>query len=189
LWSGSFLNNFAQQIEDTRPIQTVPHYILLLNPQTDEGGHVITVAGDIEAKVTSNWQFSTKYFDAVSSAGIWSFDGSMVFDDSEELFIKSITKYVLGTGDPQINTPTPAIQTSVLTGSIDPNDITIDNSGYQFEFIVPKLMIQDGITELGLYVPGIPDDLMIVGKFPKIDMDGQVELRIVVKVFKEDLSV
>lgn len=191
LWSGGFLDNFAQQVEDTRPVHTVPHYILLLNPKTDEHGHVIEVAGGTKSRVTSNWQYSRKFFDAVGSGQIWTFDsGLMTFDDSAQVFIKSITQWVLGTGNypSHIDTSTgPSIDHPVLTGSIDPDDITIDHEKCQFEFIVPKSTIQSGLSELGLYIPGLPT-LVLVATFPKVDLDGRVEFRIVVQVSTDDLS-
>lgn len=189
LWYGSWLDNFAQQIEDTRPVHTVPHYILLLNPKTDEYRHKIEVSGGIKTKLTSGWQFSTKYFDMVESGDSWTFDsGGMVFDSSETAFVQSITKWTLGTGAMIDSSSGPAIQHAVLTGTIDISDIVIDSEKYQFEFIVPKTTIQSGITELGLSIPGILDTLVLVSNFPKIDLDGQVEMRVVVQVYKSDLS-
>lgn len=189
LWYGSWLDNFAQQIEDTRPIHTVPHYILLLNPKTDEYRHKIEVSGGIKTKLTSGWQFSTKYFDMVGSGQAWTFDsGAMTFDSSETAFIQSITKWTLGTGAMIDNSAGPQIQHAVLTGTIDVADITIDSEKYQFEFIIPKSVIESGITELGLSIPGTPDTLVLVSNFPKIDLDGRVEMRVVVQVYKSDLS-
>jgi len=192
LWSGPWLDNFAQQIEDTRPVHTVPHYILLLNPKTDEYRNKIEVSGKIKTKITSDWQFSTKYFDMVGGGQAWSFDSSeMTFDSSEEAFIQSITKWTLGTGAAIDNSSGPAIQHPVLTGTIDVSDIVIDSEKYQFEFIVPKSVVQAGITELGLYIPGVAgvgDTLVLVSNFPKIDLDGRAEMRAAVQVFKSDLS-
>jgi len=191
LWSKDFLDNFAQQLEDTRPVHTVPHYILLLNPKTDEYGHVIEVDGGIKARVTLNWQYGTKYFDAVKSGHIWTFDsGLMTFDSSAEVIIRSITQWVLGTGNYPSHIDTsagPSIDHPVLTGSIDLDDIVIDSEKYQFEFIVPKSTVQSGLSELGLYIPGVPT-LVFVATFPKVDLDGRVEFRVCVQVYKRDLS-
>lgn len=192
LWYRDYLDNIKVQVEETRPVHTVPHYLLLLNPKTDERGNLITVSGDIKAKITGNWEYSTKYFDAVNSGEKWNFDdGSMIFDASEESYIKGITKWVLGTGNYpcQIAASDADIQIPALTGSIALDDITITNEKYEFEFIVPKSTVQYGISELGLYIPGSPDKLVLLSCFPKIDKTDDTELRVVVEIFKEDLSV
>jgi hypothetical protein len=192
LWYSSDGDNLIEQIEETRPVHTVPHYFLLLNPQTDELGHLVESDGNIQAKVTSDWQFGTKYFDALGSGDAWQFDnGSMTFDFDETTFIKSITKWVLGTGNYPggISSTATSVETPVLSGTIDLDDITIYDNYYEFEFIVPKSTVQAGITELGLYIPGVPDSLVVLSAFPKIDKTNGYELRVVVQVWKEDLSV
>jgi hypothetical protein len=181
LWRATYLNNLIAQVEKTRPVHTVPHYLLLLNPKTDELGHTIEVDGGIRTKVLGNWEFSTKYFDMVG-AGAWNFDDGTVFDQSTTGFINSITKYVFGTGG-SFNISSP-----VITGSIDPADITITEEKIVFEFILPKSEVQNGINELGLYSTGSGGSLVLSSVFPKIDKANNVELRVVVEVFKTDLS-
>jgi hypothetical protein len=192
LWVSTDADNLIEQIEETRPVHTVPHYLLLLSPKTDELGNIINVAGNIQTKVTSDWVFGTKYFDGVGSAGAWNFDnGSMSFDYDETTFIQSITKWVLGTGNYPggLSSSVVSVETPALTGTIDLSDISIFEDYYEFEFIVPKATVQSGITELGLYVPGAPDTLMVLSAFPKIDKIANVELRVVVQVWKKNLSV
>jgi len=188
LWYNNYLANFATLVEETRPVHTVPHYLIFLNPKTDEFGNVITVDGGIKAKVTANWQFGIKYFDAVGSGDAWSFDdGSMIFDYDFTSFIKSITTWVLGTGNypSQISDSTADVQNPVLTGSIDPDDITIFDDKYSFEFIVSKVTVGNNLSELGLY---IGSTLVILSTFPKINKTNDVELRVVVEIYKKDLS-
>lgn len=189
LWYEGLSDNFIALVEKTRPVHTVPHYMILLNPKTDERGNAIEVSGNIITKITSNWEVSQRYFDEVSS-GSWTFDGgTMTFDSSDEIFVKTITKWVLGTGNygGDVSATDFDIQNPVLTGNIDVSDITLDADKITFEFIVPKATVQDGITELGLYIEGT-DTLVLASVFPKIDKGSDVELRVVVEVYKEDLS-
>jgi len=184
LWLTSYLDNLYLKLEETRPVHTVPHYLLLLNPKTDEFGNEIKVSGDIDTKVFSDWQFSTKYFDGQTSSEIWDFDDGTYFDESEEGFINSITKWKLGNGGKDIS-DSDFYVTTVLEGDID--NITITDEKIIFEFIVPKSEIQDDINELGLYIPGAPDTLVVGSSFPKIDKDDRVEIHVVVEVYKKSL--
>lgn len=181
LWRETYLDNLVAQVEKTRPVHTVPHYLLLLNPKTDELGHIIEVDGEIRTKVLGSWEFSTKYFD-MAGAEEWNFDDGTVFDQSTTGFINSITKYVLGTGNSY------SISNPVLEGTIEAADITITEEKITFEFIVPKTEVQDGINELGLYSTGSDGTLVLSSIFPKIDKANNVELRVVVEIFKSDLS-
>jgi len=192
LWQSAYLGNFLAQIEETRPVHTVPHFLLLLNPKTDEFGHIIQTDGETKAKVTSSWTYGAKYFDIIGSGDAWAFDDdSMTFDTSAEAFIKSITTWVLGTGNYpcHLSDSSLAIEAPALTGTIDTDDITITDEYFQFEFIVPKSEVQSGLSELGLYIPGSPDTLVLASCFPKVDKTSDVELRVVVQVFKKDLTV
>jgi len=192
LWPQNYLSNLITQVEETRPVHTVPHYLMLLNPKTDERGNIIEVDGGIKTKVAINWEAGIKYFDAVGSLNTWSFDDStMIFDASEITFIKSITKWVLGTGNYPciLGNSDVIVENPVLTGTIAQEDINIYDDRYEFEFIVPKATVQNDISELGLYIPGAPDRLVIISCFPKIIKTSDLELRVVVQVYKEDLSV
>jgi hypothetical protein len=188
LWEVSNLNNLLDKVNETRPVHTVPHYFLLLNPKTDEFGHIIEVDGEIFTKITGNWEPSTKYFDMAGS-NAWNFDDGTHFDQSAEGFVKSITKWVLGTGDVVNHLGDPGVDliSPVTTGSIDPDDIVISDEKITFEFIVPKAVVQSGITELGLYVPGVSDILVLASGFPRIDKDSRVELHVIVEVYKKSL--
>ena len=114
----------------------------------------------------------------------------MSFDSDETSFIQSITKWVLGTGNVNgLDSSTLTVEIPVLTGTISVDDITIYDDRYTWEFIVPKATVQEGITELGLYIPGGGDTLVVLSTFPIIDKANDVELRVLVEVFKSDLSV
>lgn len=181
LWRSTYLDNLIAQVEKTRPVHTVPHYLLLLNPKTDELGHIIEVDGEIRTKVLGSWEYSTKYFD-MTGANAWTFDDGTVFDQSTTGFINSITRYVLGTGGSY------AISNPVIEGTIDAADITITEEKIVFEFILPRSEVQDGINELGLYSTGSGGTLVLASIFPKIDKANNVELRVVVEIYKSDLS-
>lgn len=189
LWRSSYLNNFYKHVERTRPVHTVPHYMLLLNPKTDELGHVIEVDGEIKTRVLGDWELSTKYFDMQESDDIWNFDDGIHFDQSETGFIKSITKWVLGTGNYPCDLDEPGfdLENPVRWGTIEGEDIIITDEKIIFEFTVPKVIVQSGISELGLYIPGTPDKLVVASCFPRIDKDSRVQLRVSVEVFKKDL--
>jgi len=181
LWRAEYLDNLIAQIEKTRPVHTVPHYLLLLNPKTDELGHVIEVDGEIQTKVRGDWEYSTKYFD-MTGDDAWQFDDGTTFDESTTGFINSITKYVFGTGGSfDISNP-------VIEGTIDTADITVTEEKIVFEFILEKSEVQAGINELGLYSSDSEGALVLSSIFPKIDKANNVELRVVVEVFRSDLS-
>jgi len=188
LWETDLLDNLYDKIEETRPVHTVPHYVLLLNPKTDEFGNVVEVDGEIRTKVLGDWELSIKYFDEDDSDGSWYFDDDMYFDESSETFIKSITKWVVGTGDPDIDGSLFAIENEALSGTIDADDITISDEKVTFEFKIQKSVIQGNISELGLFVPGVVDKLVVGSVFPKINKDSRVELRVLVEVYRKDLS-
>jgi hypothetical protein len=192
LWRSSFGDNFIAKVNETRPVHTVPHILILLNPKTDEFGNVIETNGEIRSKVTSDWQYGAGYFDRPGSQNEWQFDdGGVGFDSSAEGFISSITKWVLGTGNYPCDlesSATSSLEFPALEGTIDSDNITIEDEYFQFEFIVPKEIEQDDISELGLYIPGSPDTLVFLSCFPKIQKTDDVELRVVVQVYKSDLS-
>lgn len=186
LWKRTYLDNFYTNVELTRPVHTVPHYILFLNPKTDEFGHVIEVSGDIQTRVLSNWEVTTKYFDTVESP--WYFDDlTTYFDESVTSFLHSITKWVLGTGSGNINSDSWTPVTPVLQGTIDNDNIIVDDEKVSISFVVSKATTQNGIRELALYTT---DDKIVLGSvFPSIDKGPRVELKVTVQIYKENLSL
>jgi hypothetical protein len=186
LWNGDKLGNLILKVEETRPVHTVPNYFIGLKPKTDEFGNVIEVAGEIKTKIMSNWEVTTKYFDAIGTEA-WNFDAGINFDESTEAYVKSMTKWVLGTGNGNIEDSGFDITNPVLTGSIDPDNITISVDKILFEFILPKSVVQNNITELGIYIPGSSDTLVLASTFPKINLDGTISLRVVVEVDRSNL--
>jgi len=188
LWYSSLFGNLIEKVEEVRPVHTVPHFLVRLAPKTDEFGHVVEVLGQIKSRVMGNWVPLTKYFNMVGSFQAWNLNDGTYFNQSGDAFVKTITKWVLGTGASDITDPGFTILNPVLTGSIDPDNITSDNEKYTIEFLVPKTAIQDGLRELGLYVPGSPDQLVVGATFPLINKSDDVEIRVVVQVYKADLT-
>lgn len=188
LWDASYLDNLYNKVEETRPVHTVPHYILLVNPKTDEFGHIVEVDGEILSKVTGNWEYSTRYLDETDSDKAWNLNDGIFIDTSETSFLQSITKWVVGTGTGDITSPGWVPVNPVLSGSIDVSSIVISDDKITFEFIIPKAIVQAGIREVGLYVPGVPDVLVAGATFPPIEKDGRTELRLVFEVHKKDLG-
>jgi hypothetical protein len=125
----------------------------------------------------------------MGSPDAWNFDDGIKFDQSQDSFINTINKWVLGTGNYPCLTGTDAhtdVETPVLEGSI--TDIEITDEKITWTFIVPKATVQAGITELGLYTQDTDGNPMILSCFPKIDKGSDVELRVVVEMYKKDLS-
>jgi len=184
LWKIAYLDNFYDNVESTRPVHTVPHYVLFLNPKTDEFENVIEVSGNIQTRVFPDWEFTTRYFDEDLD-----FDDSVddvYFDESITSFLYSITKYVLGTGSGNINSDSWTPVTPVLQGTIDNDDITIEEDKIIFSIMVPKTVTQNGIRELALYTN---DNKLVLGSiFPAIDKGSRVELKMEIQVYKENLS-
>lgn len=186
LWTTDKLDNLLERIEDTRPAHTVPHYLLRLNPRTDEFVNVITVTGQIRCRVTSDWVFSQLFFDDTNSSTMWNFDDGSFFDQNATAAIQSINKWVLGTGSylNDLSDPTWDVESPAIQGTISVDNIEITEDEVIFDFLVPKATEQDDISELGLY---IDNTLMVAATFPNIDKDSRVELRIVVEVSKTAL--
>lgn len=200
LWSSELNKTIVRMIDETRPVHTVPHFMILLNPQTDEFGNVITVSGDIQTRVLDSWEISTGYFDE----GTWTFDDPVdewQWDLTAETFIKSVTKWVLGSGGQVMESSGISgtfsgslydsgfdIMVPEIEGTIDPDDIIIGVDKIIFEFVVPKAIEADGLNELGLYIPGTPDTIVIGSVFPKINKTDDAEMRVLVEVWKKDLS-
>ena len=191
LWKESIFTRVYDYAENTRPVHTVPHYDLLLNPVCREDGVVESTAAEILTKTLDSWEISRYYFDmdpfsssgAGSGSGLF-FDDGLFFDWTRESFINQITKWKLGTGNDGVSPDSSGfdLETVVLSGTIDTT--TIYDDRVEFEFYVNTGVIQDGISELGLYL----DDgttLTVASTFPDIDKHTEVRLRVLVQIYKE----
>jgi len=127
LWHSSYWTNIQSYVERTRPAHTVPHYTILLNPQTKENGEIVTVDGDIQTKASINWISEILYFDqnviegpsfgegffgsnlfgGGGGSSDWTFDSDVdsegnseiTFDEPSNLTATNIDTWRLGTGN------------------------------------------------------------------------------------------
>jgi len=185
LWRESMFTNWYGLVEMIRPVHTVPHYQLLLNPVTDETGEVMTVDGDIKTRVTENWHYVTLYFDMwdIGSSYAWDFDDGYYFDYSYSSFISSITKYKLGTGNKGVSPDDSgfALANVVITGDIESTTIYDDRT--EFKFRLDSSVVQSSISELGLFLSD-ETTMVVASTFPDIDKNNGVELIVTVAVYK-----
>lgn len=195
--AGNTQYGIQNYIEKTRPVNTVPHYGLLLSCPTDESGSVFTVTdGDgntvTETAVTSFWEYSQVYFDndllASDTEDDIYFDDDTSseppeFDTSIEAFVASIDTWRIGTEDLSLS-DSDGIDTSVtatLTGSISRYAIYDDK--IEFYFTVAKATIQDGMTEIGLYQSST-GNMVLISTFPDINKDSELELQVKIIVYR-----
>lgn len=209
LWNETLKEDIVSVVERVRPVNTVPHYIIFLNPKTNETGQVIEVNGEIKTCITLNWETVFLYFDQwwlsgkddeglaiynrfqynekrYNQSGLnigWNFDDGHHFDQINELFLSKVTKWKLGIGNKGV-TPSKyftSLQNPVLSGDITYKRVYSDK--IEFEWVVNVDVLQYGISELGLYL----DDettLVLVSTFPDIDKLEDIELRILIQVSK-----
>lgn len=193
LWASIYWADLYDYVERTRPVHTVPHFVLHLNPIADMYETAWTVDGDIETQLKGIWSDQSVFFDgdSVGSGHGFDFDDGTTFDTSSVTTVKSVTKWVLGTGwggEDVDDSGYTDVKTPAITGSIDADDITDEGDYFRLQFTVPKATAQDGINELGLYIPGSPDTLITLSVFPDIEKNNEVELIITVQIYKEELS-
>lgn len=186
LWIPEMFSNLDTYVEKTRPIHTVPHYYLLMEPEADDNNQETEVDGEIKTAILGSWTTTKQYFDAgvLGSGEGLNFDDGNNFDLSQDAFYNGISKWVLGTGSKgsspvesgwsDIETPV-----SALTGTVD--DIRIYTDRIEWEILVPAQTCYS-ISELGLYTPGTPDILRIACLFPDINLNSEVSLRIIVTI-------
>ncbi len=181
LWEPSMFNNLNTYVEKTRPINTVPHYYITMEPETGQDGATEMVDGFIYTAIQGGWTVTKRYFDDG-----WKIDETspaIYFDESQDAFYNGITKWVLGTGNkgttPDSSDFTGDIDLPVLNGTVD--DIRVYGDRVEWEIVVPAVD-QNGISELCLYTPGTPDILRLVSLFPDINIRSITQLRIIVTV-------
>jgi len=187
LWKENLFIPIQRHVELVRPANTVPRYIIFLNPITDQTGSVMEVAGFIRTRVMDTWSFPQLFFDMnLLSQPDWDFDGGEAgefFDFTENNFINGINTFKLGTGNKGVSPGAPlfAIQTPTLVGSVDA--IRILPNKMEFEIVIPSATVSLSLSELGLFSNG-GTVLRVASTFPDIDKIAGVELRILVEVLK-----
>lgn len=204
------ITDLSTYIERVRPINTVPHYGVLLQPVGDETGIANEVSGEILCCTIGDWDFTKFYWDdpsgldtVIDNLGntVIDSDGNIVqaivphlfddgdfFDYSRDAFLNSIVKWKLGTGNKGVSPDTPgfALANVVLTSEdvgMSGQTITIYSDRTEYYFTVPTDTVQDGISELGLYlVDGTT--LEVAATFPDIDKPAGVELKVKVIIYR-----
>lgn len=204
LFLASMYVNLTTYVELVRPINVVPHYKLLLSPETDQTGDVETVAGNIQTCVVGNWMFSRRYFDAtqiltvvttgsndvvtkeldnviVNSSDPMYFDNGEFFDFTDDAFYNQITKWKVGTGSKGIPPANSGwnLETVALTGTVDTINVYADRIEYIFE--LPNTVTITGISELGLFL-AVGNVLEVGATFPNIDVIPGITLKILVTI-------
>ena len=177
LWKSADSTDFRAYVEAIRPITTVPHYYLQMNPICNESKVYQTVSGNIKTTVTNNWTYSDVFFD-----NSLLFDNSVLFDTSLSAFLSSITTWKLGTGNVG-GTPL-AAWTNLGSVAVTGTGITYiqGDSYFQFDFDVPISTVQAGVTELGLFTGG--GSLVLAATFPSVDKDTSAIWHITIRVNK-----
>ena len=67
LWRPSLFTGVSDRVEKIRPVNTVPHYSILLNAETDESLTAVEIAAtEVVTRIVGDWVSSSNYFDGVS---------------------------------------------------------------------------------------------------------------------------
>jgi len=193
-------------IEDTRPVNTVPHYITMLIPLGYEDGIVYQASGNLAyTTVTDAWTFNKMYFDGgtnqlvkdnlgqqvydnmgnrvVVQGESWKFDDGVFFDQNYEAFLNSIIKWQLGIGNKGIIPSRTGFVLEDVKLQGDMHEIRIYPDRTEFELVVDASLVQPGLSELGLFLPD-NSTMTIASTFRDLDKINGVELRIQVIVYK-----
>lgn len=211
LWRPSLFVGIPDHVEKTRPVNTVPSYLILHTCIADESGDPYTITGtDTITRVVGLWSVSRLFFDetTTSESGLESgtssanyFDSGEYFDRAVEIFLTSITKWKLsvcemsqsgesGAGevrcmDLEGDEPVGGfvLDDVVLEGTID--GYVVYDDRIEFTFVVPLATVQYGINELGLYrVAGASEELMVASTFPVINKGSSTALKVIVVIYR-----
>ncbi len=178
---------FQDYVERTRPVNTVPHYAILLSLYGDESGEVFNVTdGDgniISSTVVSDlWEYSQIFFDDTDVSGSVDFDEGWYFDGNLTNFLDSLTTWKIGNEDKDLNSGcVQDIPSPVLTGNVS-------SYWYNDEKIVLTLeiaqnVVQWGMTELAIYQETTAE-MMIFCTFPDINKSDDLPLRINITIYR-----
>jgi hypothetical protein len=177
LWDSTLFSNLSQQIEEIRPVNTVPNYEIVLQPDTDETGIAVETSYNILTAVSGSWVFSRRHFDTSLD-----FDDSIRFDWTYDAFINNITVWKLGTGNKGVSPDSSAftgLENIVLTGSVTP---AVYADYIEFDFTVASGTVPAGLSELGLYLSD-GTTLVCASTFPDIDKHSGVVLRVRLRIY------
>jgi len=181
LFSSDMETDAIYFVESIRPVNTVPHYRVLLNCLTYQDGLVYTTDVLVKTITTGNWVWAQLNFDMdyVGSGLGWNFDDGSFFDQSFAGFLNSITKYQLGIGNKGVSPDDSNFNLAnvVIQGNI--NSIAIYDDRVEYEIIIPSGTVQDGLSELGLFLND-NTTMVVASTFPDVDKTSGYELRVLV---------
>ena len=181
LYIPEWYRNMGIYVEKTRPIHTVPHYYVLIEPECDDDEAVFTKPGEIHTMVLSTWPSTRLYYDQQDSNKPIHDDGISYFDQHDEAFYDNVTLWKIGTGSKGLEPDEPGwtdLETIVSSGVVPAPVIT--NEKIVWTFTIPA-QNQLGISELGLYSEG-PDTIRVASLFPDINLAGNVDIRVILTV-------
>jgi hypothetical protein len=180
LYSGSQLDIVKSFIYKTIPINTVPHYGVNLICITNVDGILFITDYNVKTVVTADWQTDQRYLD---ESPVWELDTGINLDTGSAAFLSNITKYKLGIGNKGISPDESgfALQTIVKEGNI--TNKTEFGDRFEFEICITDTSTYTGLSELGLFLND-NTTMVVASIFPDIDKNIDLELRILVKVFK-----
>jgi hypothetical protein len=189
LWQGDDkFSDVRGYVEQIRPANTVPHYIVHMTAPTNESGVMTTTSYGVATKrLYEPWVFSRFYFDQHNIPGQvdWNLDDGKFFDYSNTSFLSSINKWKLGTGSKYVTPDVSGwnIETPVLSGTIPSTLIRLFSDRSEYDIVLDPSIVQAEISELAMYLPD-GTTLVIGSTFPDIDKIAGVELRITVILYK-----
>ena len=202
--------DLATYIERVRPINTVPHYAILLQPIGDETGVAVESAGEVLCCSIGDWTFTKFYWDdpsglddviddvldtVIDSDGNTvqaivprQFDDGNFFDFSRDAFLNTIVKWKLGTGNKGVSPDTGGFAlANVVLDSEDigmtGQTIVIYSDRTEYYFTVPESTVQNGFSELGLFLAD-GTTMEIAATFPDIDKPAGIELKVRVIIYR-----
>jgi len=209
LWQETKLNDLIKYIERMRPVNTVPHYVITLNPQLDEttpttivssesgvaGSDVTIVTGDIVTRrLVDLFNPDTLFFDEENGdyGRILYFDDSTAryFDQGQASALYTIDGWKLGTGNKCMSTaeriatiidPDFDLENVVAEGDADDITIIYDSEKVTYKITIPASTELNGASELGLYSGS---EMVIASLFPDIIKGTVVELEIMVYIYR-----
>lgn len=173
------------RIEEVRPANTVPHFVLDVRPQTDQQQDLPYTfpMSLISTVVTDLWVTELQEFDT----GLI-LDDSLILDVSPSGFIAGVQKFKVGTGRAN-ETPLSSwtdLDTPIYSGDITTTTIFVDRVVFEFE--VPLSVVSSaGITEWGLF-NSVFVEMYVVGVHPMIFKGSESEVRYTVTVFFSNIA-
>jgi len=189
LWKGGVnFEDLQGLVEQIRPANTVPHYIIRMTATCHEDGVMDTTTYEVKTKrIYEPWSFSRKYFDQghLDPAQEWNLDDGVFFDFSSTAFLSNVKEWKIGTGNRNVPPDTSGwdIETMVDSGTLSASQIRLYSDRTEWDIVIPSASAFTGLSELALYVSPT-NDLVIGCTFPIIDKAVGYELRFLVIMYK-----